>query len=350
MKRYGNLFEKICSIENLNLADAIARKGKKNQYGIQVHDRTRKANIEALHNSLLNYSFRTSEYTTFKVYEPKEREVFRLPYYPDRIVHHAIMNVLEPMFCSTFTGDTYSCIKGKGIHAAVRGLKRALKNEGGTKYCLKLDIKKFYPSVDHTILKQLLRRKFKNNDLLWLLDEIIDSADGLPIGNYLSQYFANFYLTYFDHWLKEVKQVRYYFRYADDLVFLHHDKCYLHALLKEISVYLECNLKLSVKENYQVFPVESRGIDFVGYRFYHSHTLLRKSIKQNFARMLARRPNKQSIGSYYGWACHADCRNLIKTLLSNERIQRLPDKYIPKALHRRQDRYRPANEQRNCSD
>lgn len=341
MKRYGNLFNRICSIDNLNLADAIARKGKKNQFGIQVHDQNRETNIKALHHSLLNYSFRTSEYTTFKVYEPKEREVFRLPYYPDRIIHHAIMNVLEPVFCSMFTGDTYSCIKGKGIHAAVRGVKRALKDTANTAYCLKLDIKKFYPSVDHTILKVLLRRKFKDNDLLWLLDEIIDSAEGLPIGNYLSQYFANFYLTYFDHWLKEFKRVRFYFRYADDLVILHHDKAYLHTLLNEISDYLQSNLKLTVKENYQVYPVDARGIDFVGYRFYHSHTLLRKSIKQNFARMVARRPNKPSIASYYGWACHANCRNLIKTLLSNERIQRFPNHYLPKSLHRRQNKDRP---------
>ena len=343
MRRYGNLFEKICSIENLNLADAIARKGKKNQYGIQVHDQNREANIETLHQSLVNYSYQTSTYTTFKVYEPKEREVFRLPYYPDRIVHHAIMNVLEPVFCSVFTADTYSCIKGKGIHAAARGVKEALKDVAATAYCLKLDIKKFYPSVDHTILKQLLRRKIKDNDLLWLLDEIIDSADGLPIGNYLSQYFANFYLTYFDHWLKEQKRVRFYFRYSDDLVILHHDKAYLHTLLSEISDYLKTNLHLTVKENYQVFPVEARGIDFVGYRFYHTHTLLRKTIKQNFARMVARRPNKLSIASYYGWACHADCRHLIKTLLSNERFQRFPDHYLPRRLYRRQNKDRPHN-------
>lgn len=341
MRRYGNLFEKICSIENLNMADAIARKGKKNQYGIRVHDQNREANIEVLHHALMNYSYRTSKYTTFKVYEPKEREVFRLPYYPDRIVHHAIMNVLEPIFCSVFTADTYSCIKGKGIHAAANGVKQALKNEAATSYCLKMDIKKFYPSVDHTILKQLLRRKFKDNDLLWLLDEIIDSAEGLPIGNYLSQYFANFYLTYFDHWLKEVKQVSYYFRYADDLVFLHHDKTYLHTLQKEISVYLQRNLKLTAKENYQVFPVDARGIDFVGYRFYHTHTLLRKAIKQNFARMLAKRPNKLSIASYYGWACHANCVNLLNTLLANEHIQRFQHNLIPRRLYRRQNKDRP---------
>ncbi|MGN6491200.1 MAG: reverse transcriptase domain-containing protein [Agriterribacter sp.] len=321
MKRIGNLFEKIVSVDNLHLADKNARKGKGFQYGIKVHDRNREENINALHLSLVSKTYRTSEYTTFKVYEPKEREVYRLPYYPDRIVHHAIMNIMEPIFVSVFTADTYSCIKRRGIHAAANNLKSALKDFSGTTYCLKLDIKKFYPSVDHAVLKHLLRRKVKDSDLLWLLDEIIDSAMGLPIGNYLSQYFANFYLTYFDHWIKETKAVKYYFRYADDLVILHNDKQYLHSLLKDISRYLNEKLNLQVKSNYQVFPVESRSIDFVGYRFYHTHTLLRKSIKKNFARMLARRKNPASIASYWGWAKHADTKNLIKKLL-DETVQR----------------------------
>jgi len=224
MKRINNLYEKIISIVNLQLADSIARKGKAKQPGVIQHDKNREANINQLHDMLMNKTYRTSEYTTFTIFEPKERIIFRLPYFPDRILHHAVMNILEPVFVSTFTADTYSCIKGKGIHAAARAVKRALKDVENTRYCLKLDVKKFYPSVDHDVLKQLLRRKIKDNDLLWLLDEIIDSTSGLPIGNYLSQYFANFYLTYFDHWMKENKRVKYYFRYADDLVILSDSK------------------------------------------------------------------------------------------------------------------------------
>lgn len=317
MKRLGNLYEKICSIANLQLADAIARKGKGKQYGVMIHMKDDDMNILKLHHLLVDKTFRNSEYTTFKIYEPKERIVFRLPYYPDRIVHHAVMNVLEPIFVSTFTADTYSCIKGKGIHAAARGLKRALLDVEGTRYCLKLDIKKFYPSVDHSVLKALLRRKFKDEDILWLLDEIINSADGLPIGNYLSQYFANFYLTYFDHWIKENMAVKYYFRYADDLVILSDDKKALHELLSHIRTYLHTQLKLQVKDNYQVFPVAARSIDFVGYRFYHTHTLLRKSIKQNFARLMqSKRRNRASIASYLGWCKHCNSKNLVKKLLN----------------------------------
>ncbi len=316
MKRINNLFEKVISIENLQLADLKARKGKRNQYGVRVHDKNREQNIITLHEMLKSKKYKTSSYTTFLVYEPKEREVFRLPYFPDRIVHHAIMNILEPIFVSMFTADTYSCIKGKGIHAASSKLKFCLKNDkSGTKYCLKFDITKFYPKVDHEILKTLLKRKFKDTDLLLLLNEIINSAKGLPIGNYLSQYFANFYLTYFDHWIKEIKGVKYYFRYADDIVILSDNKGTLHSILSDIREYLYTNLKLSIKGNYQVFPVSARGIDFVGYKHFQTHTLLRKSIKKNFAKKVKQKHNRKSIPSYMGWAKHCDSKNLIRKLL-----------------------------------
>lgn len=320
MKRINNLYQQIISIENLKLADEKAQKGKAKQYGVRLHNENRDANILKLHNLLKSKTYRTSKYDIFKVYEPKEREVYRLPYFPDRITHHAIMNILEPIFMAVFTADSYSCIKGRGIHKASYNLRKALKNQQETTYCLKLDIKKFYPNIDHDVLKALLRRKLKDVDLLWLLDEIIDSAPGLPIGNYLSQYLANFYLTYFDHWIKEKMQVKYYFRYADDIVVLHHDKSYLHWLFQQIEHCLYYCSKLEVKDNWQVFPVAARGIDFVGYVHYHTHVRLRKSIKKRFAKMLNINPNKQSIASYNGWLKHANTKNLRKKLLPDEQV------------------------------
>jgi retron-type reverse transcriptase len=314
MKRIGNIYQKICSLENLRLADDIARKGKGRQYGIYLHDRNREANLLLLRESLIGKTYKTSSYTTFKVFEPKERIVYRLPYFPDRITHHAIMNVLEPVFVSSFTADTYSCIKGRGIHGAFRSVRKAMRDEAGTRYCLKLDIKKFYPSINHAVLKSLLRRKIKDTDLLWLLDEIIESAEGLPIGNYLSQYLANFYLTYFDHWLKQEKGVKYYFRYADDIVILSANKEDLHLLLAGITDQL-AELDLEVKDNYQIFPVNARSLDFVGYRFYHTHILLRKSIKQRFARA-AKRGNPQSMAAYLGWAKHCNASHLIQKFIN----------------------------------
>lgn len=314
MKRKGNLYNQICSIENLRLADQIAQRGKQDQYGVKLHNRKRESNIFLLHESLLNKTYKTEGYSTFKIYEPKEREIYRLPYYPHRIVHHAVMNVLKPVFVSTFTKYTYSCIEGRGIHKALNDVKVALKNEPATRYCLKFDIKKFYPNVDHEILKQLLRRKFKDADLLQLLDNTIDSAPGIPIGNYLSQYFANFYLSYFDHWLREELGIKYCFRYADDIVILASNKQFLHKVLYKIKEYLTVNLKLTVKENYQVFPVASRGIDFLGYVIRHTHVLMRKTIKQNYARAIAKGLNNPSIPSYNGWAIHCDSINLRKKL------------------------------------
>lgn len=321
MKRIDNLFEKICSIENLELADKNARKGKGNQCGVKLHDRNRESNIFLLHEIMLIGNYKNSAYKTFTIFEPKERQIFMLPYFPDRICQHAIISIMEPLFVSWFTKDTYACIKGRGIHAAANAVKESLLDLQGTKYCLKLDIKKFYPSVDHDILKALLRRKIKDGRLLSLLYEIIDSADGIPIGNLLSQYFGNFYLTYFDIWIKQEKKVKHYFRYADDIVVLSDNKQHLHAILKDIKQYLLTHLKLEVKSNHQVFPVDVRGIDFVGYVFRHGYTRIRKSIKKNFARMLAKAPNEKSIASYYGWLCHANTQHLLKKLL-HEPIQR----------------------------
>jgi len=321
MKRHGNLYTRICSMENLILADELASKGKSKQKGVQLHRLKANENLQRLHEMLVNKTYRTSEYGTFKIYEPKERLVYRLPYYPDRIAHHAIMNILEPLFTAVYTADTYSSLKGRGNHKAANAIKNALKDVDGTTYCLKLDIKKFYPNVDHSILKMMLARKIKDYDLLWLLYEIIDSADGLPIGNYLSQYLANFYLAYFDHWLKEVKKVKYYFRYADDLVILSGNKSELHGLCHDINDYLLKNLKLELKGNYQVFPVAARGIDVLGYVFFHTHILLRKRIKQNFARMLVRRKNNASVASYVGWAKHCNSHNLLTKLLITNNVQ-----------------------------
>lgn len=338
MKRINNLYSQICSIENLKLADAIAQTGKAKQYGVIRHNKNADSNIDKLHIALVNKTFRTSAYTTFNVYEPKEREVFRLPFYPDRIVHHAIMNILEPIFVNMFTADTYSCIKGRGVHKAGEAIRKALKNEPETKYCLKLDIKKFYPSVDHEILKMLLRRKFKDPNLLWLLDSIIDSAPGLPIGNYLSQYFSNFYLTGFDHWIKETLGIKDYFRYADDIAIFSSNKPYLHSVLSEIKDYLRNKLKLEVKGNYQVFPVDIRGLDMLGYKYFREYTRMRKRIKKNFARAVKSRKGISTIGAYKGWAKHCNSKHLLKKLLPDEEFQGFWNRKNHTGIHRRKNK------------
>lgn len=178
-----------------------------------------------------------------------------------------------------------------------------------------------------------VKTKFGSDRTLALLDTIIDSTDGVPIGNYLSQYFANLMLAYFDHWIKEEKRVRYYFRYADDMVFLASTKEELHILLADIKKYLAA-LKLTLKGNEQIFPIaenradkHGRGLDFVGFVFYHNQTLMRKSIKQNFCRMAARlnkklnisaRDYKQRLCSWYGWAKVSNSKHLLKTIIKSQ--------------------------------
>lgn len=323
MKRYNNLFDKIVSLDNLYEADKKARRQKSHRPEVMLFDKNKDKLLLDLQRKLINGEYETSEYYVFKIYEPKEREIFKLPYYPDRIVHHAIMNIMEPIWVSAFIKGTYNCIRKRGMHKALRDVKFALKDEINTQYCLKLDIRKFYPSIDHDILKTIIRKKIKDKRLLSLLDEIIESAQGVPIGNYLSQFFANLYLTYLDHWIKEQKKVRYYFRYADDIVILGGDKQQLRDLFYDIQDYLNNKLKLNFKDNWQIFKVDSRGIDFVGYRVFHTHTLLRKRIKKRFCKKinkLNKKQNldkdtyKQKICSYIGWIKYCNGRNLLNKM------------------------------------
>lgn len=351
MKRIGHLYDKIISIENLQRADEKARCGKTHTYGVRVHDRNREANILALHEALLTKTYHTSSYDIFTVYEPKERIIYRLPYYPDRIVHHAIMNVLEPIWVRTFTHNTYSCIKGRGIEGCARQVDRIIRKfDGRPLFCLKIDIRKYYPSISHRVMKRLVRRKIKDADLLWLLDEIIDSADGLPIGNYLSQYLANLFLCYFMHWVNEKlaelvrerlnlkeKPMLEATEYADDIPFFSDSKEVLHEVFTLIRVYLETELELTIKDNYQIFPIadnradrNGRALDYVGYKFYRHQKLIRKSIKQNFCRAVSKLSKrvppvspmtfKQGIAPWLGWAAHSNSKNLVKLLIPKEYV------------------------------
>lgn len=327
MKRFGNLYYRICDIDNLYLAYTKARKGKGNTYGVIQFEKELDDNINALHEELSEGKYVTSEYQTFIIHDPKKREIYRLPF-RDRVVHHAIMNILEDIWTPIFISHTYSCIKGRGIHGVMKHLKKDLKDIQNTKYCLKMDIRKYYPSIDHLILKNIVRKKIKDKRLLELLDGIIDSAPGIPIGNYLSQFFANLYLSYFGHWLKEERRIKYYYRYADDMVILASNKEKLHSLLGDVKSYLHNNLHLDLKDNYQIFPVDNRGIDFVGYVFFHTHILMRKSIKKNFCRKVAKLNKKKTVPhdykmaicSWIGWAKHCNSKNLIKTIIKNEKV------------------------------
>jgi hypothetical protein len=319
MKRASGLYDKICDSSNIALAHQNARRGKRHYREVIMVDGDQERYLGDIHKMLANRGYRTSTYDVFDRKERgKVRTIYKLPYYPDRIVHHAIMQVLEPVWRRVFIRDTYASMKGRGIHDGVRRMKEFLMDEEGTRYCLKLDVRKFYPSINHDILKVIIRRTTKGGDTLTLLDELIDSAPGVPIGNYVSQYFANLYLAYFDHWIKEDIKVRYYARYCDDMVMLNAGKGWLHALREKIQGYLWTHLRLKLKANWQVFPTRVRGIDFLGYRFFGSHTLIRKRIVQDFKRKVRGITNHgrmyggdlNSLMSYFGWLKHGNARNL----------------------------------------
>lgn len=310
MKRKDGFFDQIIEKENIRKAHLKARKGKGHYDEVKFVNANMDYCIDYIHDSILSETFTCSDYTVFKKQcGAKLRDIYKLPYFPDRIVHHAIMNILEPFWEKSFIRDTYSSIRGRGIHDGLKRLKKALEDTKGTQYCLKMDINKFYPSVDNEVLKSLLRKKVKDTKVLSLLDRIIDKEKGLPIGNLLSQVFGNLYLSYFDHFCKEELGAKYYFRYCDDVVVLSDSKEFLHDFFERSAQYMNDELKLQIKSNYQIFPVAARGIDFLGYVFYHTHIRLRKSIKKRMVKAV-KNGDQKSFASYNGWMKHANCNNL----------------------------------------
>ena len=264
------MFERVVEYGILEEAFHNAARHKPAEAEVIEYGSRLEANLCQLQRELPTGTYRTSEYKTLPFTNPKSGRYSNC-HSVISVVHWAIMQVIEPIWLSNFTRDTYSCIRGRGIHPLLYKLRRDLKADPeGTRYCLKIDVRKFYPSIDHEIMKQVIRRKLKDARLLALLDGIVDSAEnGVPIGNYLSQFFANLYLSELDHVIKEEMDIRYYYRFADDIVLLDGDKGKLHGTLVFINHYLNNERALSKKPNYQVFPVESRGVNYVGYVTFH---------------------------------------------------------------------------------
>ncbi len=337
MVRYGYLYEKVYNLDNIKLAHKNAKKGKLHYKEVKMVDKLPDKYFNNIYNLLKNKTYKNSKYKIIikKTDNGKIRKIYKLPYYPDRIIHHAIIQIVNEIWYKSLIRDTYSSIKGRGIYDGFKRIKKSLIDKENTKYCLKLDIKKYYPSINNEILKKIIRNKIKDKDLLWLLDEIINSTEGLPIGNYLSQYFGNLYLSGLDHYCKNEIKIKYYFRYADDIVILHKDKKFLHEIKKEIELYLNKNLKLQLNKNWQIFPIDKRGIDFLGYKFFHDYILLRKSIKKKFIKNIKniiKNHNKlkwtkivHSTMSYYGWFKNINCKNL-QTKYFNDDLYQIIEK------------------------
>ena len=307
-------------MENIRQAYRSARKGKTHLGAVQHCDRHLDSVLAKIQELLLTHAFKTSPYKAMMIYEPKKRQIFKLPFNPDRIVHHCLMRVLEPIWSNLFIADSYACIKGRGLHA---GSRKTMEFVRKYRYCLKMDISKFYPSVDHDILFEIVRHKIKCPDTLQLIQEIIYSFPGgknVPIGNYTSQWLGNLYLNELDQWVKHHHRIKGYLRYCDDFCLFHDDKRYLQYLAGEIEIFLQERLKLKLSKN-DIFPV-TQGVDFLGYRHFPDHVLLRKSTATRMKRRLCRLPGelkaeiidsdqyRSTLASIKGWLRWANTKHL----------------------------------------
>ncbi len=273
MKRAGKLFEKICCIQNLHEAYYKASKNKRLTAGYIDFRKNEEKNLASLRQSLLNGKYKHGKYRHFIITDPKQRLISAATF-SDRVIHHAIMNVLEPIFERQFVFHTYACRKGKGTHAAARYAFKCAKK---STYFLKLDVKKYFDSIDHSVLKQLLCRIIKDVRCLELLFCVIDSykvpfcgdaaserEKGLPIGNLTSQFFANFYLSLLDHFVLEKLKPKAYVRYMDDIVIFDDSLLRLKQILKDVNVF--CSEKLVLSLKMPVFGKCRNGVPFLGWK------------------------------------------------------------------------------------
>ena len=324
MKRKGYIFDKIVEMQNLEVASRYASKGKRKRNDVKRFYKEKKSNLENIQRLLKEKEYVPSPYTERMIKDganQKERKIFKPQFYPDQIIHWALMLQLEPIIMKGMYQYNCASVEGRGIIYGMKYLKKILvKDKKNTKYCLKIDIKKFYPSINKEILKKKFEKKIKDKDTIWLIKKIVDSnKEGLPIGNYTSQWFANFYLQDLDHYIKERLKVKYYIRYMDDIVILSGNKKQLHKLLNTIKEFLKRDC-LQVKENWQIFKLTSqRPIDFLGYRFYRGYTTLRRRNFLRIRRRMKKIYKKQELSyldacaivSYYGWVKHSDSYNYV---------------------------------------
>lgn len=313
MKRIGNLYPAITGFNNVLTATRKARKGKRFKPSTALFELNLEKNIFQIMDGLINKTYKPGIYRDFYIHDPKQRLISAAPYF-DRVVHHALINVIEPVIGKGFIFDSYACMTGKGTHKAVQRYN-AFKQKN--LFVLKCDIRKYFQSIDHQILFEQIERKIKCKDTLWLIQKIIGSRHekgspvyftgddlftpmerkkGIPIGNLTSQFFSNLYLDGFDHFVKETLRARYYIRYCDDFVIFDNSKEVLNRIKEHISDYLE-TLRLRLHQNKSRVYRVTDGVDFLGYRIFSDHLRVRKTIVRNFRRKLKTLSRKYKDGT-----------------------------------------------------
>lgn len=282
MKRAGRLYQKIPIYENLCLAFWKAVRGKQDRREVIAFCSDFDDQLHKLQKELISHTPDIGHYRFFKVHDPKQRSICAAAF-PERVLHHAVMNICEPVLEAYAIHDTYACRKGKGVRKA---LDRAQSFARRHNWYLKLDIRKYFDTIDHRILLDLLARRFKDKELMRLFEKLLDTyhtvpGKGVPIGNLISQHMANFYLGAFDHWIKEEQGIKSYLRYMDDMVVFGQDRAVLKDLLKGITYYLDRKLVLQLKDAV-VFNRCRQGLTFLGYRVFPDRILLSVRSKRRF--------------------------------------------------------------------
>lgn len=315
MKSYNHLYEQYLSDDNIKLAiiNACKHKTKYKRF------RDLKNNPEANIGQTRKYAahFKNAKHTPIEIYDGIQRKKRKIivPKLGEQIVHHMVVNVLKPIFLKSMYEHSYGSIPKRGGVMGMKTIKRWMTDHRNTKYCLKMDIRKYFDSVPHEIIIRKLTEVIHDERFLKIVLEIVSVTDqGLPLGFYTSQWFANWYLTPLDHYIKQELKAKYYVRYMDDMIIFGANKRKLHNMRVSVERYLHEELGLELKKNWQVFPTKSRALDFMGFRFFHDRITLRKSILQKARRKANRIRNKdrptlydaKQMLSYLGWITQTD--------------------------------------------
>lgn len=316
MKRQGNIYEEICKVQNIRNALISASKNKTKKFAVKNTLENFEESVQLVQTLLVNKAYIPNKYYPAIIKDGisrKERTIYKPKFFPDQVIHWCLVNKIKPLLMRGMYHWSCASIPGRGPHYAKKACEKWIRHDyKNTKYCLKLDIKKYYPNIDKNILKQKFRKIIKDNDAMWLIDAIIDSHhEGLPIGNYTSQWFANFYLQNTDHFIKENLGIKYYIRYMDDLVMFSGNKRELRKKFEMLRVFLG-NENLIIKNNWQIFNVSKRRLDFCGFCFARNKTFIRKRISRRMRSKyysFQKKPNSHnaaSLMSYFGWVINID--------------------------------------------
>jgi len=282
MQTYNDLYSKLYSFKNLFLAYRKARKGKSKKYYVIEFEKDLENNLLKLLNELKNLTYKPSPLKNFMIRDPKLRKISKSEF-KDRIVHHALYNIIEPIFDKIFIYDSYANKKNKGNSTALSRLqefiRKVTKNNNKKAYYLKADIKHYFETVNHDILIDIIQNKVRDDDIINLIKLILKnhySNLGMPLGNLTSQFFANIYLNELDYFIKHKLKVKYYIRYVDDFVILYNNKYILKHYKQEINNFLKSNLKIELHEDKSKIIQISKGINFLGYKNIYYYRILKK--------------------------------------------------------------------------